>query len=140
MSSAAESEIGGIFVNCKEGTVIRTTLDEMDHPQPATPVAVDNTTAVGIANDTVKQSRSRAIDMRFYWVRDRINQGQFHVYWVLLTKTRQTTSPNIFLRLITETCDLTISTFLMLLTLSLSRPALVVCEGVLITLALLVLG
>ena len=41
----------------------------------------DNTTAEGLANDTVKQKRSKAIDMRFYWIRDRVKQGQYHVYW-----------------------------------------------------------
>jgi hypothetical protein len=54
----------------------------MGHPQPATaPIATDNSTATGIANDTVKQKRSKAIDMRFYWIRDRVRQGQFQVYW-----------------------------------------------------------
>jgi hypothetical protein len=41
----------------------------------------DNSTAAGIATDTVKQKRSKAIDMRFYWIRDRVRQGQFLVYW-----------------------------------------------------------
>ena len=27
------------------------------------------------------QRKSRAIDMSFYWVRDRVNQGQFIIYW-----------------------------------------------------------
>ncbi|KAI2497592.1 Reverse transcriptase (RNA-dependent DNA polymerase) [Fragilaria crotonensis] len=40
--------------------------DEMGHPQPATPMATDNSTASGIATDTVKQKRSKAVDMRFY--------------------------------------------------------------------------
>jgi hypothetical protein len=35
----------------------------------------------GIANDNIKQQCSRAIDMRFYWVRDRVRQGQFHIHW-----------------------------------------------------------
>jgi hypothetical protein len=26
-------------------------------------------------------ARSRAIDMRFYWVRDRVKQGHFDIYW-----------------------------------------------------------
>lgn len=81
MSSAAEAEIGALFLNTKEGTVIRQTLQEMGHPQPATPVETDNTTACGIMNRTVKQVRSKAIDMRFYWVRDRVDQGQFRIYW-----------------------------------------------------------
>ena len=81
MSSAAEAEIGALFLNAKEATVIRTTLMEMGHPQPATPMETDNSTACGIMNRTVKQVRSKAIDMRFYWVRDRVEQGHFRIYW-----------------------------------------------------------
>jgi hypothetical protein len=44
-------------------------------------IQTDNSTAAGIANDTVKQKRSKAIDMRYYWIRARVRQGQFHVYW-----------------------------------------------------------
>jgi predicted transposase YdaD len=55
----------------------------MGHPQPATPIQMDNLTACGITNDTIKQQRSQAINMRFYWVRDRVQQGQFHIYWGL---------------------------------------------------------
>jgi hypothetical protein len=68
MSSAAEAEIGALYLNAKEATVIRTTLTEMGHPQPATPMETENSTASGIMNRTVKQVRSKAIDMRFYWV------------------------------------------------------------------------
>ena len=81
LSSAAEAEFGALFHNTKEVTPLHTTLAEIGHPQPPTPVLVDNSTAVGLANDTVTQRRSRAIDMRFYWVCDRINQQQYHVYW-----------------------------------------------------------
>ena len=65
----------------KEATILRTTLEEMGYKQPPTPVQVDNSTACGIINDNIKIQRSIAIDMRFYWVRDRVDQGQFHVYW-----------------------------------------------------------
>jgi hypothetical protein len=41
----------------------------------------NNSTACGIANDTVKQRRSKAIDMRYYWIHDRVIQDQFHIYW-----------------------------------------------------------
>jgi hypothetical protein len=81
LSSASKAEIGALFDNTKHATILRTTLEEMGHPQPATPVQTDNSMACGIANDNIKQQRSRAIDMRFYWVRDRVNQGQFHIYW-----------------------------------------------------------
>jgi hypothetical protein len=34
MSSAVEAEIGAVFINVKEGAVLRTTLQELGHPQP----------------------------------------------------------------------------------------------------------
>jgi hypothetical protein len=81
MSSAAEAELGALFVNGKEATVLRQTLMDMGWPQPATPIQTDNSTACGIVNRTVKQQKSRAMDMRFYWIRDRSDQNQFHIYW-----------------------------------------------------------
>jgi hypothetical protein len=51
------------------------------NPQPPTPIVTDNLTAAGIANDTVKEKQSKAMEMRFYWIRDRVRQGQFVVYW-----------------------------------------------------------
>ena len=80
MASAAEAELGGLLVNAKDGEVIRNTLEEMGHPQQPKPMQTDNSTTSGIINETVKQRRSKAIDMRFYWVRDRCKQNQFLVY------------------------------------------------------------
>jgi hypothetical protein len=34
MLSAAEAEIGAVFINAKEGAVLRTTLEELGHKQP----------------------------------------------------------------------------------------------------------
>ena len=41
----------------------------------------DNSTAKGIANDEVSQKRSKAMDMRYYWIQDRTTQGHFLIYW-----------------------------------------------------------
>ena len=81
MSSAAEAEVGGLFENAREACVLRLALEELGHPQPATPLETDNTTAHGIIKGTVKQQRSRAMDMRFYWVQDRVKQKQFMLVW-----------------------------------------------------------
>jgi hypothetical protein len=83
MSSAAEAEIGAVFINAKEGAVLRTTLEELGHKQPPTPMKTDNTTATGYHNGSRKQKRTKAMDMRFYWIKDRVKQGQFNVYWGL---------------------------------------------------------
>jgi hypothetical protein len=82
VSSVAEAEFGALFVNAKEGTVTRTILAEMGHNQDATELKTDNTTADGIINNTVQQKRSKAMDVRFYWVKDRVEQNQFNVGWV----------------------------------------------------------
>ena len=34
-----------------------------------------------LANNTTKQKRSKAIDMRFHWLRDRVGQKHFDVLW-----------------------------------------------------------
>ena len=81
MASAAEAELGALFLNCKEAVTIRITLEEMGHYQPPNPVQVDNSTALVIATVTIKQRNSKAMDMRFYWIRDRKNQEQFNIYW-----------------------------------------------------------
>jgi hypothetical protein len=72
MASAAESKHAGLFQNSQEACSFRTTLEELGHPQPPTATKTDNECAHGIANDTVKQRRSKSMDIRFYWIRDRI--------------------------------------------------------------------
>jgi hypothetical protein len=70
-----------LFVNAKEGTVTRTTLSVMGHNQDATDLTIYNNTADGIINNTVQQKRSKAMDMRFYWIKDILEQKQFDIGW-----------------------------------------------------------
>ena len=66
MSSAMESEVGAIFLAAKEAVPVQIALEEMGHTQPPTPIQVDNLTALGFCNSSIKQRRSKAIDMRFH--------------------------------------------------------------------------
>jgi hypothetical protein len=70
LSSVTKAELAALFHNGKETYAIRNILAELGHPQPSTPIVTDNSTASGIANDTVRQRHSKAMDMRFYWFRD----------------------------------------------------------------------
>jgi hypothetical protein len=81
LSSAAKAELAGVFYNGEEACPLRSCLTGLGHPQPQTPIQTDNSTAAGIVSDNVKQKRSKAMDMSFYWIRDRVRQGQFLVYW-----------------------------------------------------------
>ena len=81
MSSAAEAELAALFMTAKEMVPLRRTLVEMGWPQPKSPIQVDNTTAVGVTNKTLVPKQTKSMDMRFYWLRCRMAQGQFRVYW-----------------------------------------------------------
>ena len=62
------SFIGCPFLNARESKVLRITLQKLGHPQLPTPIHVDNMTAVGIVNNTIKRQRSRAMEMRYLWL------------------------------------------------------------------------
>jgi hypothetical protein len=79
VSSLVEAELGAFFDNSKEACPLQIALDELSHLQSRTAIITDNSITTGMANDTVKQRRSKAIDMRFYWIRDRIWQEHFTV-------------------------------------------------------------
>eukprot|EP00957_Ditylum_brightwellii_P187833 14301654-Ditylum_brightwellii.AAC.1 len=81
MASTTESEIGTLFINTCKGEELCLALKEMGHLQLPTSVITDNSTPHGILNKTVKQKRTQAIDMQFYWVHDRIAQNHFVIYW-----------------------------------------------------------
>ena len=65
----------------KKSVALRTTLHEMGHPQPPTPIEVDNSTAVRFENKQIKQQKSKSMDMRYYLIQDRVAQKHFQVYW-----------------------------------------------------------
>jgi hypothetical protein len=76
LSLAANVELGALFHYSKEACPLQIALTKMGHPQNTTTLSTDNFTAAG---SNVKQRRSKAINMRYYWVCDRISQGQFTV-------------------------------------------------------------
>ena len=54
-------------------------MSELGHPQPPTPIHVDNTTAVGIVNNTIKRQRSWSMEMRYFWLLDQEDQKYMNV-------------------------------------------------------------
>ena len=81
VSSAAEAEYAGLYHVSRECEPLRETLAELGYPQPPTLITCDNQLAVALSYDQVKQKRSKAMDMRFHWIRDRIRQNHFKVEW-----------------------------------------------------------
>jgi hypothetical protein len=81
MSSAAEAELGALFINAKLAVPIRHTLEELGHPQGRTPIQTDNSTAHGVINGKIQPKQTKAMDMRFYWLKDREAQNFFQFHW-----------------------------------------------------------
>jgi len=83
VSSAAEAETGSIYIGGKHACPLRAALEELGHPQPTTgsPFETDNSTAQGILTSKMRQKLSKSFDMRYWWMKDRIDQGQFNLIW-----------------------------------------------------------
>ena len=71
MSSAAEAELGALYINASKAVPMRQLLVEMGHKQPKTPIQTDNTTVSGVVNNNIQPRRTKAMDMRFRWLRCR---------------------------------------------------------------------
>ena len=80
-SSVAEAELGALFLNTKEARIVRLTLAELGHSQPQNPIHIDNTTAVGIVNNTIKRQQSRAMEMRYFWLIYQETNKYFNFYY-----------------------------------------------------------
>ena len=76
-ASAAEAELGALFLNAQEAKIMCLTLKELSHPQPPTPIHIDNSTCMGIVNNTQKRTRSCAMENKYFWLLDGDAQGQF---------------------------------------------------------------
>ena len=81
VASAAKAEVGGLFHNGQTAVPLRITLHELGFTQPPTPIKIDNSSDEGIVAAIVRQKRSKAMDMRFYWMKYRVKQKYFFVYW-----------------------------------------------------------
>ena len=68
-------------MNAQEALPIRLTIIDICHPQQPTPLRTYNTTTQGIITGKFKQKKTKSIDMRFHWLKDRIAQKQFSANW-----------------------------------------------------------
>jgi hypothetical protein len=72
-------------------------MAELSHPQPPTPIHINNTTTVSIVNSTIKQQWSRAMEMQYFWLLDDKTQKYFKFQNQLGQENLATILPNITL-------------------------------------------
>ena len=75
-----KAEFRGLFHNGQTAVPLRIKLHELGFTQQPTPIKIDNSEAEGIVTATGRQKRSKALDMQFYWIKDRVKQRDFFVY------------------------------------------------------------
>jgi hypothetical protein len=80
VASATEVELGALFFNCQEGTMFCTSLEDLGHPQPQTPINCDNATNV---KNIIKQQHLGAMEMRYFWVANKVAQDMYFLIWHL---------------------------------------------------------
>jgi hypothetical protein len=97
VASAAEAELGALFMNCQEGMIFKATLNDLGCPQPPILVHCNNATAVGIATNTIKRQRSCAMEMKYFWTCEKMHRKYFGVNgtleWKILRTTKANTTP-----------------------------------------------
>jgi hypothetical protein len=81
VGSATEASYASLYLNAQDATIDRQTLVDIGHPQQPTLITYDNQPAGKIALKTAKIKKSKAIAMRYHWIQDRIQSGEFRINW-----------------------------------------------------------
>jgi hypothetical protein len=79
VASVAEAELGSAFMAAQRAVQHRNTLADFGYPQPPTLLRIDNTVALGLADNKLNKKRAKSMDMRYFWLADRVRQGHFRV-------------------------------------------------------------
>ena len=80
--SVSEAEYAALYINGTTAAWERTVLAALRYPQPPTTIVTDNQCAEGIATGRLTAKKSKAIAMRYHWIRDRVRLGEFLITWL----------------------------------------------------------
>jgi hypothetical protein len=69
-SLATKAELAGLYIMVRKVVYIRIILEELGHKQPPTPLQTDNAMADAIINGKIQPKQTKAMHMRFHWLRD----------------------------------------------------------------------
>ena len=81
VASAAKAETHGIFHNAQTALPIRYLLLQMGHSQPPTPIKTNNKVAKAFVKQEMRHKKSKTWDMRLWWLKDRMVQNHFKIFW-----------------------------------------------------------
>ncbi len=77
MSLATKAELAGLYIMIHEAVYIRIILNELGHKQLSMSLQTNNAMADAVINCKIQPKQTKAMDMRFHWLRDCKCQQQF---------------------------------------------------------------
>ena len=77
--AVSEAELAALYANGQVAVDERRILYNLGYPQPPTEMLCDNDLATSLANSSIRPKKSKPMDHRFEWIRDRVTQLQFVV-------------------------------------------------------------
>ena len=80
-SSATESELTALYICTRKIVLLRQELVEMGCPHPRSPIQCENSTDIGMINETTTPHKAKSMDTQFHWIQCRDSQGKFRYYW-----------------------------------------------------------
>ena len=80
MLSATEAELAALYILAREAVCVRIILEELGHKNPPTSLQTDNSMAEAVVNGKIQPDQTKAMDMRFQWLKDQGCQKQFIIY------------------------------------------------------------
>jgi hypothetical protein len=82
-ASSCEAEYIAAFETAKEGTWLRTLLDEINMPCTSpTPILCDNNAAISLSEDPLLHPRVKHVDIKYHFLRQHVLAGDFTLRYV----------------------------------------------------------
>ncbi len=81
VASSAEAETSALFHNAQNGIPICHLLKSLGHPQPPTALKTNNQVSAAFVNQVMRHKKSKAWDMRLWWLKDKMVQNHFKMFW-----------------------------------------------------------
>ena len=81
-TSTAEAEYVAVGSCCAQVLWMRNNLPDYDLQLSKIPIYCDNTSAIAIANNPVLHSKTKHIEVRYHYIRDRVMNGDIELHFV----------------------------------------------------------
>jgi hypothetical protein len=84
--SSTEAEYMSLSDTCRQLIWMHSFLKELGMPVGTIPLCEDNQGAIFNASNPVQEKRTKHIDIRFHYIREKVSKGQVSLYFVTMDK------------------------------------------------------